>query len=209
MDSFKDTIDNDKQGGDFYKMVKGEQKFRIMSSPVKKVERYGHGICYPGASYCDPAIMQKEYLAKVSEAKKEGKDASKVNAPSLTTKYMCWALLRGKPDRFVILQLPKKVAEQIRQWMDNAEYGFDSFPMPYDITISADENVGTPRVKYAVLASRKETPLTEEETLAFEKQTPVQQILERLQNKKKTEVEGSGTVEYPQNDDEGESSIPF
>jgi hypothetical protein len=214
---FSDDIDNDKKGGDFYTMKEGEQRFRIMSEPAKKVERYGHGICYPGAAYCTEEVMRKEYNEKVAEAKKAGKDPKSVNAPSLSTKYMAWAILRGDgkkvQDKFVILQLPKKLAEKVRMWMTSEEYGFEAFPMPYDLTIVADENVGTTKVKYDILAARKETPVTEEETVEFEKLTPIKQIIERLQAKQKEKTEGSGgestaSAEYPTEEISPED-IPF
>jgi hypothetical protein len=208
---FQDEIDSDKQSGDFYKMREGEQRFRIMAEPVKKVDRYGHGICYPGAPYCNPDVMRKEYDAKVAEAKAAGTDPKKVSAPSLGIKWMTWAILRGKPDKFVILQLPKALAEKLRSWMESEDYSFNSFPMPYDIFIVADENVGTTKVKYDILAARQNTPITEEEQADFEKQTPIKQILERLQQKQKERVEGGepvGKVAYP-DEEINPDDIPF
>ena len=74
--------------------------------------------------------------------------------------------------------------------MDSEEYGFEGFPMPYDIIITADSNVGTTKVKYTLDAVRKETELTEDETASFEKETPIAQILDRLYNKAREKVEG-------------------
>ena len=200
---FKDDIDDGKQDSDFYKFVAGDQKFRIMAEPIKKVSRWGHGICYDGAPYCDEVKMQEEYQAKIEKAKQDGKDPKKVEVPNLSTKYMTWAILRGeKRDRFVILELPKQLAEKIRTWMDSEEYAFSYFPMPYDITINADKNVGTTKVKYDILPARKETPITDEESLEYEKLTPIDQLLQKIKDKQERKVLGEVDLHDSIPDDE-------
>ena len=59
-----------------------------MSEPVKKAQRFGYGICYPGAPYCDPSILEKEWLEKVKDyeedvarVKAKGGDTKKVKKP--------------------------------------------------------------------------------------------------------------------------------
>lgn len=215
---FRDDVEKEKSSSDFYKFVKGDQKFRIMSEPALMKTRFGdkYGICFDGAPYCDPSVMQKEYEEKVEQAKKDGKDPAKVSKPSLTSKYMCWAVLRGKTpeqDRMVIVKIPKQLAEKLLTWMDSEEYGFKEFPMPYDVIINADENVGTTKVKYEMMASRKETPVLESEIEELSKKTPCDQIIDKMKAKRKAEFEGlevagDAPVDYPEEEVNAED-IPF
>lgn len=197
---------------DFYKFKAGDNKFRIMTEPYKKVSRWGHGICYEGAPYCDPAQMEKEYREKQEQAKKEGKDLKKVTKPSLSTKWVVWAIDRATKD-FVILELPTTVAEDLRNYKSSEDYKFEGWPMPYDVTVVATGKVGTVDVKYKLHPARKESPVTEEELNALEKKVPIPQIFERIKAKQKAKVEGvevdeSATIEYPEESIDP-NSIPF
>ena len=66
-------------GGDFYKFREGDNKLRIMSEPIIKVFRFGYGICYEGAPYCQKETLDKELEEAKAKAKAEGKDVSKVS----------------------------------------------------------------------------------------------------------------------------------
>lgn len=192
---FKDEFDQHKKesstSGEFFKFKKdGDYKFRLMSEPIKKVSRWGYGICYEGAPYCQKATLDKEWEEAKAKAKAEGKDPNKVNRPSLSVKWMTWALDYGS-DGFVILDLNNKVAGSIREMADSDEYKFEGFPMPYDITIRV-KNAGTKEAEYTILASRKNTEVPAEKMEEFDKLTPIQQIKERIQAKQKEKTEGGG-----------------
>lgn len=214
--SFKDEFDTHKKstgGSDFYQFKEGDNELRIMSEPVKKVQRWGHGICFDGAPYCDPQRMQEEYQKKIEDAQKAGTDPKKVSKPSLSTKWSVWAIDRKTGD-FVIVDLPNGVAEDIRKFMDGKEYSFKDFPMPYDINIVADENVGTKAVKYSVQASRKDTPVTPAELEEFAKKQPISSIFDKMKAKAQREYENGGVdpqnepIKYPEEEINTED-IPF
>jgi len=182
------------QGGDFYKFKKGDNKFRILTEPVKKVSRWGHGICYPGAVYCDPKALEEEYKKKmaeyaieVDEAKKAGLPKPKEpTRPRVSAKWSVWAIDRATGNN-VILEMPDQIAEKLINFMTSDEYRFEIFPMPYDVNITADGKVGTKDVKYDMLPARANTPVTEEELDKLATLTPIADIIARMQAKKKRE----------------------
>lgn len=187
--SFKDDFDKHQeevnQGSDFFKFKNGENRLRIMSEPVKKVSRFGYGICFPGAPYCNDANLEKEYQQKIEEAESAGKDPKKVSRPSLSKKWSCWAIDRVESEKqnkpvFVIIDLPSTIAKAIREMMDSEEYQFTDFPMPYDITVKA-ENAGTTAVNYTIMGARTNSEVTEQESEEFAKLTPIDQIIEKMQ----------------------------
>lgn len=196
-------------------MNEGDNWLRILTEPVKKVQRWGHGICFDGAPYCTQESMDKEYQQKVEEAKKAGQDPKKVNRPSLTTKWAVWAIDRKNYEgdqELVIVDLSNGVAEYIRGLMDGKDSGFEAFPMPYDINVIA-KGAGTKAVKYSTQAARKDSDLTEDELEELNKKTPIDQILERQQEKQREKFENGGlpddapTADYPEGPDA--ESIPF
>lgn len=226
--SFEDSVNEaSKEMGstsDFYKFKEGDNKMRIMTEPMIQVSRYGHGICYEGAPYCSAESLRKEHEAAIAEAKKAGKsaeDIKKIRPANLTKKWMCWAISRAGAstkdefgDELVLVTLPYGVSKTLMEMKKSEEAGFEGWPMPFDINIKA-KNAGKKEVEYAVLASRKETPVKEEELAMLEKKTPVDQILDRMKQKAREKVEGKPAgseehtgVEYPQ-DDINPDDIPF
>ena len=92
---------------DFYKFFIGDHVMRIMTLPVKKETRFGYGICYPGATYCDPNAIEEEYQKKMEaygeefeKARKGGateKELKQIKKPSranIGVKWSVWALVR-------------------------------------------------------------------------------------------------------------------
>lgn len=213
--AFKDEFDQHKKeaggGGEFFKFKKdGSYKFRIMTEPVKKASRYGYGICYEGAPYCQKATIDKEWEEAKAKAKAAGKDPSKVSRPSISIKWMVWAYDYGS-EAFVIFDMPNPVANTLREFMDSDEYGYKEFPMPYDITVTV-KNAGQTSAEYTVMAARQNTDMTQEQMEDFAKLTPIQQVKERLQAKQKEKIEGgSATSDYPSAGDEeiDPADIPF
>lgn len=198
--------------GGFFKFKKdGDYKFRIMCEPIKKVSRWGYGICYEGAPYCQKDALEADYKAAQEKAKAEGKDPKKVNRPSLSIKWMVWAFDYGS-EAFVIFDMPNPVATTMREFMDSEEYGFKEFPMPYDVTVKV-KNAGQTSVEYTVLAARANTEIPAERMEEFAKLTPIAQIKERLQAKQKEKIDGGGSsanggVDYPE-EDINPDDIPF
>ena len=180
---FKDDVEQS-SSGDYYKFAEGENKLRILSEPVKKVSRFRYGICYEGAPYCTDLP----------------------DGEKLSVKFACWAIDR-KSGRQVILDLPMTVAKPLKELMVSEEYGFEDFPMPYDITVKA-VGAGTKEVEYSVIAARKNSELTQEELDEFAKKTPITEILEK--QKEKARAQNSTPVESGEMPaDEPVGDIPF
>ena len=199
MSGFQDEFDKTQEemgGSDYFKFKEGENKIRVLTQPVKKLSRWGHGICYEGAAYCTPEALDASYAEALEEAKKAGKDISKVARPQLSLKWAVWAIDRAT-GKIVIAELTNTMARTIREWMDGDDYGFKQFPMPYDMTVSA-KGAGKTTVKYTVTAARKNTDLTEEELTELSKQTPIDQIIEKMMAKKR-DADG---VEAPAGEEE-------
>lgn len=78
--------------------------------------------------------------------------------------------------------MPASVMGFVSQLQDSEEYGFpkDS-DIPYDITVSRNKEGG--RTVYAVVASRKNSNLTEVEQQEIAGLKPLEQIIERLKAK--------------------------
>lgn len=81
-------------------------------------------------------------------------------------------------------------------------YGFQDFPMPYDINIKV-ENAGTTAATYSVIPSKKESKITEaEQEMIDKKMTPAEQIIEKMKEKAKRKFEGApepaDKIEYPE-----------
>lgn len=214
--SFQDEYDaHEKSSGksDFFKFKEGDNWLRIMSDPAKKESRWGHGLCFDGAPYCNPQKMQEEYQAKLQEAQVKGTDPKKVSMPKTSVKWSVWAIDRAS-GAFVIVDLPGGVASDIRKFMDSKEYTFKGFPMPYDINVIADKNVGTINVKYKVLPARANTDITEAEKAELDKQQPIAAVIERMKSKAKREFENGGVdpmnepIEYP-DEEINPADIPF
>lgn len=227
---FKDDMENYQKetagDGGFYKFTLGDHRMRVFSEPVRKDSRFGYGICYPGAVYCDPVALKKENDEKIAKYNEDVKAAlaagatkESVKKPSLSnvgTKWSVWALIRKTGD-FSIVDITSSVAQKIYDFMSSDEYKFESFPMPYDITIQVTQkkvkNPTKKDIEYDVLPARANTPITDEETLAFEKLTPVAQIIGKMQAKQKDKMENGGDqssapIDYPEEDINAED-IPF
>lgn len=227
--AFQDSFDKTQEeiGGDtdFFKFTKdGSYKFRVMSEPAVKASRFGFGVVYKGATWATKVALDADYKKLQEKAVAEGKDPTKVKQPNISIKWEMWAINRAN-GKLVILDLTNKLVKKLRNFMDSDEYKFVGFPMPYDITVSVT-NAGTIEAEYDLLPARKEVPITPEETEAFEKVTPITQIIERMKAKQRekdgvpapVETEGEtpviqtapaeGGVKYPDEEINPED-IPF
>ncbi len=213
--SFGDSVDEARKDmgsdSDFYKLQEGDNKLHILTEPQIEVSRFGFGICYEGAPYCQKETLDKDYEDAQAKAKAEGKDPSKVARPRLGKKWWCWAIDR-KTNKFVILRLPYKVSKTLLEMMTSDEAGFKGWPMPYGINIKA-KHAGTMDAEYEVIGSRQNTDITDEETEELAKQTPIETILDRMKAKQKAKTEGTAVApgtptDYPQ-EDINPDDIPF
>lgn len=212
---FEDEVDEankeTRHGGGYYTMKEGDNKLRILTEPKKKVSRWGYGICYEGAPYCSKEQLEKEYQEKIQAALAEGKKADDVDRVSLSIKFMCWAWDIAD-NRVVLLEIPLGIANTMIENKKSEEAGWDGWPMPYGINIKA-KGAGKKTVKYELINSRTNSEVPEEIMAELEKQTPVEQILEKQKAKQKEKVEGGGipqegVPDYPEEDINPED-IPF
>lgn len=217
MSSFEDEVTaagNEMGGGsDFYKFKEGDNKIHILTEPKIQASRYGYGICYEGAPYCNPANLEKEYQAALEKARAAGEDLKKVKHPAVSKKWMCWAIQRSTAE-LVLVTLPYGVSKTLMEMKADEESGWTAWPMPFGINIKA-KGAGKKEVEYTVVASRQNTVITEEELADLAKKTPVDQILDRQKAKQKDKTEGTNTagvdmgpIEYPE-EDINPDDIPF
>lgn len=215
---FKDEVDTAGRemggGGDWYKFVEGDNKMRLLTEPVIKVSRFGFGICYEGAPYCQKATLDRELEEAKQKAKAAGnKEWAKATIKMPGKKWCTWAVIRGKDgvDAMGIVELPYGVSKELRTMMDSDEAGFKGWPMPYDINIKA-KGAGKLTVEYTIIADRQNKDVTAEELADLEKCTPVTQILDRMKDKQRQKIEGgSATTETSGHgvEDINPDDIPF
>ena len=245
---FQETEQERAVSGGFYKFVPGNHVMRLMSEPVKKASRFNYGLCFPGAPYCDPAVMRKEYdekmadyNAQVKAAKAAGKterdikEIKKPSAPNVSVKWSVWALVRRQEidkkvmdvNTLMIADLPHSVMTKIMTMKADEDMGtaFKGWPMPYDVKVVVKKKDTKGRawtakdVEYDVIASTKHTPLTNEESEDLAKETPMRQILEKMQEKARVKFESEGGevsndgndgggIDYP-TDNSNPDDIPF
>lgn len=231
---------------DFYKFFIGDHVMRIMTKPEKKESRFGYGICYPGAKYCDPVAIEEEFQKKMEaygeefeKARKAGAtqaDLKQIKKPSranIGLKWSVWAIVRSTRDKkghvepvneLKIVDLPNSVAKSLYNLKIDKDMGtdFKEFPMPYDvkITVTQKKVKGTPTTKdieYSLTPGQLRKDVSELELADLEKKTPVNQIIERMQEKQREKDEGGasdddadegGGSSYPK-DDIDPDAIPF
>lgn len=176
-----------KGDSDFYKLKDktkdgvGDTKIRILTQPVA-VYKLRRGV-YP----------KTEDLGYVDESCVPAKDES------IDIKGWVWAIVRGEEEPKIIT-LPYSVVGLVQQLRTNEEYGFESFPMPYDITI---HNTGEGPSRYSITAARKNTEVLPEELALLEKKTPIADIVRRIKDKQSGKAlervaPEAGKVEYPE-----------
>ena len=183
-ENFKDQFEQDKKehnigGGDWFKLLEGDNKFRILTQPLIVVEKWKVGICYEDCGYC-------------------GKDAT-----GLSTKYLTYIIDR-RDGKIKLFKLPYKITKQIIALMGSDEYKADDFPLPYDLNIQADDKVGTKAVSYTLVAARKNTKVTGTELEELETKTPTEQVIESMKSKQKSKVEGAESASAGMNIEDGE-----
>lgn len=171
MSSFFDDVESS-QKEQYFKVKEGQNTIRIVGEPKKFLSRFKQGICYEGAPYCQMDSLDEN--------------------EALTLRFKTWIIDR-KDGVMKLYDFPNVVAKALKTLKDDPDYAFDGFPMPYDITITA-ENAGTKEVKYTVLP-RKESPLTDEEVEILKTKTPAAEIVAKYQEKAKKEYESKNAIQ--------------
>ncbi len=171
--SFNDEVEEYKRTNpqlnqtDYFKFQEGLNKIRVLSKGEVLAEHFKLGICFGMEKGCP--FHTEEY--KLTPAR---------------IKWLMWIIDRSD-NKIKLAKMPYGVIKVIGDLQKNEDFAFDEVPMPYDITISAT-NAGTKEVKYSVMPSIKRTEITEEETLKYDEQTPVEEIVQKMKDKQREKV---------------------
>jgi hypothetical protein len=162
----------------YFKFKEGDNVIRIVAEPRIVTSRYNFGICYDGAPYC------------LKENLKEGE--------TLSRKFKTYIINR-LTGNFEIADLPYTIAEGIMGLKKKTDYGFATFPMPYDITISA-RGAGTKEVSYQIVPARNNTSLTTAEQETLNGLDTISEVIEgmKLAASKKANPIPSSPINYPE-----------
>jgi len=163
----------ERESGDFYKLVEGSQKLRILTNFVA----------------VDTLNRAGKYMGIVTQNNK-AQEGDTVNY-----KGWAWAIIRETGD-LKIVQLSKTILHQIYSLKKDTEYAFDNCPMPYDITINAI-GAGTKEVKYSVTPARQNTDVTGEEMEKLNKKRKIADIVNAMIAKQEGTKMPSTPVDYP------------
>lgn len=106
-------------------------------------------------------------------------------------KYLAW-ILDHKDAKIKKMKIPYSVMEDIVNHMTSDDYSFSSFPMPYDLTVTA-LNAGTKEVKYTILPARSNTDIEQVVLDEFSKKKPVIEIIENMKDRNKKKHLEDGT----------------
>lgn len=205
-DIMKET-GKDRFPSDFYKIQEGSNRMRILSDFVK-VETMQENKTYKGI-FKGTDIQARNWIL-------EGEDDSGKTNRRINMKGWAWAIIR-KPegDDLKIVQFGRRIIGMILTFKNSADWSFDTFPMAYDIDVTA-KDAGTTEVIYTVMPS-KVCPVTSSEALLYEKKKPVEAVVEAIYSKQTGEKPATtgqaaytGTS-YPSPKDEGidPEQIPF
>jgi hypothetical protein len=102
----------------------------------------------------------------------------------VNTKFVGWIIDRND-SKIKLYFMPISIMNAIADLQLSDDYAFTEVPMPYDVTIVAT-NAGTKEVKYSVLPSPKEIPLTEAELEEFNKKPSVAEVIQKLREGQKS-----------------------
>lgn len=112
-----------------------------------------------------------------------------------TMKYLTW-VLDAKDGKIKLMKIPLTVFEAISMNESDEDYGFDGFPMPYDISIKAT-GAGTKEVKYALnCRPKKDIPVAV--ITELKKLNSIPEIIEKMKTKQIEKHKADGTWDKQQ-----------
>ncbi len=195
-------------GGGWFRIAEGNNRIRIVSDGTVFAEHFkqggGGGVCYGKSKGCpnckegDSPTFKKLYRI-INRKKTKDIDGIEIEVGMQLAKF------------------GNVIIKQLDALADNEDYSFDTFPMPYDVTINA-VGAGDKSVKYSIVPSPKRTELTDDEAAALSKEHGVSEIVASMKNKRMKadgnapaeteETQRETKVDYP-NDDIDPADIPF
>mgnify|MGYP001575312067 CR=1 FL=1 len=137
----------------YFRFQKGENRIRILTAgEIIATHFFGKGVkpstCYGEDKGCP---FHGENAPKDENGKEK----------KLAIKYSCY-VLNVKEGIIQLADLPYSVIKQIGEYQNNVDYSFDSFPMPYDVTITFDPDSKSPVNMYKIIASPKREEVSDE-----------------------------------------------
>lgn len=169
-----------KQGGAdlFYKFQAGENRVRVLTKgEVLGQHFFGKGIrptvCYGVSKGCP--FHQENNLTNTAK-----------EFPNVSIKYSVY-LLDRVDNSIKVADLPYTVIKKIGELQEDADYSFDSFPMPYDlkITYKPDESASN---MYSIIASPKREDISAELTEQLKEKMEKYPIDAQIQKKKDAQI---------------------
>lgn len=172
------------RGSDWWRIEFGDNKVRLLSADFEVLARH-----YNPSTNKSTVCFGKDKGCKIDTKVKDEKtgDFRSVHKPNV--KYLVW-LIDRKDNTIKIGELPYTVAKAIADLRETEEYKFEDVP-GYDITIRRTKTGEKPTdVEYSVIPSRKDSPLTVEEQMEYQKKTPLSTIVEKMKNKEMVRAGG-------------------
>lgn len=113
-----------------------------------------------------------------------------------TTKYLARILDRAD-NKVKLYKIPFGIFKQIATWETDEDLEFKGFPMPYDVKINA-KNAGSKEVEYTVMPSPKVISVDQETLNFITKQSPVKDVIAKMQEKNIEKHKADGTWQKEQ-----------
>lgn len=130
-----------------FEFKRGQNKMRILTFPeVLATHFFGVGV---SSITC----------IGVDEGCPYHKDTDK--RPSL--KLVSYIIDRADDNKIKLAELPLSIRYALKDLMEDEDYTFDDFPMPYDVKITSDPDNTDPKAKYRLVGSPKREEITEDE----------------------------------------------
>ena len=149
----KEKEDKDRLAEGYFTIAEGDNRVQILT-------------------HMPPLAQMYDATTKKYRTAEEGEKGASI-------KGVCWVLHEGKVKQ---AKLPYTVVKAIRALQLNEQTEFDSFPMPYMITINA-KDAGTKEVEYNTIADRKDTAVSSEILEELKKKPTPEEIIEKIKGK--------------------------
>lgn len=176
----------------YFKFENGDNRIRVLTSGAVIATHF-----LTGQGTVAPKITPQGMKASVCYGEDRGcpfhGDNAPLNAkqqeakPSL--RYTCYVIDRNdEENRIQLADLPYSVIKQIADYQDNVDYAFDSFPMPYDVTVKYNKESKSPNEMYKVIASPKREEVSDEVKAGLAEIVSVRSPQQHVQSKKDWEI---------------------
>src|SRR5258708_99714 len=171
-------------GGNFFKFKQGKNKIRILHEGKMITSHFVGGRGYT----CFGETKGCPFHGDNAPTDDEGKPRKP--SAKLVTYILDRSDAEAKPQ---IAEIAYSVVQALKTISENEGYEFDSFPMPYDITVTFDKNSASPADKYKTIPFPKRENVSEDVLVelekALEKESPAD-VVEKKKERAKQKAEG-------------------